>query len=599
MNKITYLDGTRWHRALVAGANNVLSRQDYLNKINVFPVPDGDTGTNMAFTLTSILDSTVNKIHPRADEMLALIADAALDGARGNSGVILAQFFQGLSDGAAGINKMTPKSFAKAVQFGAEYAHQALAEPQEGTILTVLTDFSNHLIKLIESQNYDFENLLEMGINEAEKSLENTPNLLAVLKKSGVVDAGAQGFVDLLHGIFSFIKDGDLRSFKIDLNKKEITLDINNTEGDFENSEYRYCTECLINGENIDHKKIREALQVNGNSLVIAGSKKKTKIHIHVNKPTDIFNICSDFGTISGEKADDMWKQQETMQKHKSTKIAIVTDSGADIPEDIDLDIHTVPVHYNFGDIGYVDKLSQTPEEFYQELAVNPNHPQTSQPSPGDFRRQYQYLQSHYSSIISIHLPHEMSGTYQSALSASKRVDESSITVVDGFSASVGLGLIVMKAATLAKEGKSRKEIEMSLPEIIISTNIFLLIKDLSYVVKGGRLPGWVKTVADFLHIRPILTTKNDGSMGAAGAVMGITNLPEKMSKFILGKMNMDQAYNVSIGHSNTLAEGEKLKELIQNGHNKINSIYIMDIGCAMGVHAGPGSLAVAIQPLK
>ncbi|SVD73638.1 uncharacterized protein METZ01_LOCUS426492, partial [marine metagenome] len=121
MNKITYLDGARWHRALVAGASNVLSRQEYLNKINVFPVPDGDTGTNMAFTLTSILDSTVQRIHPRTDDMLALIADAALDGARGNSGVILAQFFQGLSDGAAGVDKMTPESFARAVKFGAEY----------------------------------------------------------------------------------------------------------------------------------------------------------------------------------------------------------------------------------------------------------------------------------------------------------------------------------------------------------------------------------------------------------------------------------------------------------------------------------------------
>ena len=143
-------NGARWHRALVAGTNNVLSRQEYLNKINVFPVPDGDTGTNMTFTLTSILDSTIQKIHPRADHMLALIADAALDGARGNSGVILAQFFQGLSDGSAGVEKMTPESFSKAVKFGAEYARQALAEPKEGTIITVLTDFSNHLIELIE-----------------------------------------------------------------------------------------------------------------------------------------------------------------------------------------------------------------------------------------------------------------------------------------------------------------------------------------------------------------------------------------------------------------------------------------------------------------
>ena len=117
---------------------------------------------------------------------------------------------------------MTPESFSKAIQFGAKYAREALAEPKEGTILTVLTDFSNHLILLVQEQTHDFEHLLEMGIKEAEKSLENTPNLLSVLKKAGVVDAGAQGFVDLLHGIFSFIKDGDLRGFKTDLKKQEI-----------------------------------------------------------------------------------------------------------------------------------------------------------------------------------------------------------------------------------------------------------------------------------------------------------------------------------------------------------------------------------------
>ena len=160
----------------------------------------------MVFTLTSILDSTHKKVYSRVDDMLALVADSALDGARGNSGVILAQFFQGLSDGAAGIDKMTPESFAKAIQFGAEYAREALAEPKEGTILTVLTDFSNHLTELIKNKTNDFEPLLEQGIKEAEKSLENTPNLLAVLKKAGVVDAGAQGFVDFLHGIFNFIK---------------------------------------------------------------------------------------------------------------------------------------------------------------------------------------------------------------------------------------------------------------------------------------------------------------------------------------------------------------------------------------------------------
>ena len=123
-------------------------------------------------------------------------------------------------------------------------------------------------------------------------------------------------------------------------------------------------------------------------------------------------------------------------------------------------------------------------------------------------------------------------------------------------------------------------------------------MRDLSYVVKGGRLPGWVKTIADFLHIQPIMTTKDDGSMGLASVIRETTDLREKMSKFILGKMDADKFYNVSIGHSNILADGEKLKEMIQKGHHNLNSIYLMDMGCALGVHAGPGSLAVAIQPV-
>ena len=596
MNKITYLDGSRLHRALVAGINNVISNQEYLNKINVFPVPDGDTGTNMAFTLSSILDSTQKQVFSRADDMLALIADAALDGARGNSGVILAQFFQGLSDGSAGVDKMTPEHFSKAIQFGAEYAREALAEPKEGTILTVLTDFSNHLIELINNQTHDFENLIEQGIKEAEKSLENTPNLLVVLKKAGVVDAGAKGFVDLLHGIFNFVKNGDIKGFTSDTISNKIKTEINNSNIQADKSEFRYCTECLINGENIERKKIRELLQKYGDSLVIAGSKNKTKIHIHVNDPKKVFTICSDFGIVSGEKADDMWQQQEDAQNHKSKGIAIVTDSGADIPDNIDLDIHVVPVRYNFGDIGYIDKVSQTPKEFYEELATNPIHPKTSQPTPGDFRRQYQFLQTHYDSIISIHIPHVLSGTYQSALNASKRVEDAKISIIDGLSASVGLGLIVMKIDHMIKAGKDHNEIEECIPDIIQSTDIFLLLKDLNYVVRGGRLPAWVKKVADFFHIRPILTTKVDGSLGAAGIIKGTTKLSEKMSKFILNKLDPNTSYDISIGHCNAQKDGEKLIKLIQEKNDNINSIYLIDMGCALGVHAGPGSLSAAIQ---
>ena len=242
-----------------------------------------------------------------------------------------------------------------------------------------------------------------------------------------------------------------------------------------------------------------------------------------------------------------------------------------------------------------MDKISQTPGEFYIELASNPEHPKTSQPTPGDFRRQYQYLQSHYDSIISIHIPHVLSGTYQSALNASKRVTNSNISVMDGFSASVGLGLIAMRAAELTKEGKKHEDIIGALPEIIKTTNIYLAIKDMSYIVKGGRLPKWVKNIADILHIRPILTTKEDGTMGVAGVLKGTQNLSEKLAAFVSGKLDGDAAYTISIGHANSPKEGEILRELLQMEHPNLKSIYLMEMGCALGVHAGPGSLTVGV----
>ena len=156
-----------------------------------------------------------------------------------------------------------------------------------------------------------------------------------------------------------------------------------------------------------------------------------------------------------------------------------------------------------------------------------------------------------------------------------------------------------MKAASLAKVGKSLEEINALLPEIISSSKIFLAIKDLKYVVRGGRLPAWVKTIADFLNIRPVLSTKDNGTLGAAGVLLGTENLPKKLGKFVLSKMEAETYYTIIIGHSNTHDDGKLLMDLIQKGHTKIEKIYLIDMGCALGVHAGPGSLVAGIQAVN
>src|SRR5690606_28685392 len=169
------------------------------NKSNVFPVPDGDTGTNTALTLTAVLAGVSGRLDRHVGNLLNALADAALDGARGNSGAILAQFFQGLSDGATALRMLSVKRFTRAVRLGADYAREAIAEPKEGTLLTVLTDFAHALETRIETTDErDLAELLEYGLSAAERSLAGTTQQLEALRRAGVVDAGAAGFVELL-----------------------------------------------------------------------------------------------------------------------------------------------------------------------------------------------------------------------------------------------------------------------------------------------------------------------------------------------------------------------------------------------------------------
>ncbi len=551
----------------------------------------------MAFTLSSILENTTTMIHKRVDLMLMRVADAAIDGARGNSGAILAQFFQGLSDGTADIDKHSPESFSKAIRLGAQYAKEALSEPIEGTILTVITDFSNEINSSLSKKNNDFIHLFEIGLKKAEESLKNTPNLLPVLKKSGVVDSGAQGFVDLLNGINVFIKKGSIKT------KNKITLSISDSS-EFEHSNFTdelkfyFCTECLIKGEDINRKKIQKELLNFGNSIVIAGSKTRVKIHIHTNEPAKVFDFCLKFGVVSDQKIDDMRKQQRTSGQKSKDEIAILTDSGADLPfESERLNIYIVPVRYNFGRKGYIDKVSQTPSEFYKELESNPIHPTTSQPTPGDFRRQYHFLSSHYNSIISIHLSKKLSGTFQSAQSALKRSPKGTKTLIDSMSASVAQGLIVMYAAKLASLSISHKSIVEKVKAIIPKTHVFIAVNDLKYAVKGGRLPKSIKILADIFRITPILTAKN-GSIDKAAILWGKNNIENKFSKFIQRKMIKSERYIIQIGHCNNISGAKLLKSNIEKLKN-INHIYVIEMGCALGVHAGPGSLTVGIQEIN
>ena len=597
IKKIKYIDGIRFYRAIVVGINHLISRQDYLNQINVFPVPDGDTGTNMAFTVNEILEGTSGTISSNIGEMTQKVADLALDGARGNSGAILAQFFVGLSEGLEGKDKMSVKDFSDAFNKASKNAWDALSDPQEGTILTVFKDLSSFLTKYTnDSSHDDFLPLMSESLKQAQISLDNTPMQMQLLKKAGVVDAGAQGFIDLLKGINDFIQSGTIRDLGDIINTPKEFEELENNH-DYSNLTYQFCTECIIEGDSINKEEIKSKLMKIGDSLVLAGSNKKAKIHIHVNKPHELFEVCNQYGITKNHKADDMFKQQQLVQIGKTNKIAIVADSGADFDTEKYFDVFVVPVRYSFGNQSYIDKISQSIEDFYNELKSNPIHPKTSQPTPGDFRRQYEYLNSYYKSIISIHIPEKLSGTYQSASTAAKNTPGANISVIDGRSMSVGLGLIIERIAeAIELNNLNHDQAVLKLEEIIKKTQIFTAVRDLSYSVKGGRVPKIIQKISNIFNFKPILSINSDGTMTPSGFYFGKANFPEKLFKAVNKKIDLSKKYNVMIGHAQSNDNAEKIKLLFTKYPDTFKQIKIMELGGALGVHAGPGALSIALQ---
>jgi len=354
-----------------------------------------------------------------------------------------------------------------------------------------------------------------------------------------------------------------------------------------------------VTADDIPRRKLREALSELGDSLVLAGSKRKAKIHIHVDDPDSVFITARKFGELSGEKADDMHRQQHST--HVTTKsFAVITDSGADISDDDmeRLDIHMVPCRIQFGDRGYLDKVSITTEEFYRELEDNPEHPTSSQPAPGDFRRQFQFLASHFSNVLSINLTSRASGTYEGARSAAKRCDAPGhIHVLDSLNASVGQGQLVVLAAECAAAGISIEETIRIVRSQVPETRIFALLNHLGYAVRGGRLPRWVKVIADLARLTPIVSIRRDGTVALGGFLLGRRNRIPKFARFVARKMKSGATVEISIGHAVCPEDADALAAEIRRRIPAIGSLNICGLGTALGVHGGPGTLIVSARP--
>jgi DegV family protein with EDD domain len=599
LNKAGRIDGDTLALALISGIHRVIGQQELLNRINVFPVADSDTGTNLSLSLGSALGVLQADSGKHLGTMLAATADALLDGARGNSGAIFAQFFQGLSDSAGETTQLTANTLGRAATLGSEYARDALSTPREGTVLSVVAAFAASISEQAASDpDSDLGAVVEQAKQKVDEALLNTPNQLDVLKKAGVVDAGAKGFAELVAGMAEYLSHGRITPLPEASQHVAIEPPVEFSATD-NASQFRFCTECLLTAADIDRRKLREALAKLGDSVVLAGSKRKAKIHIHVDDPDAVFDLARQFGELSGEKADDMHRQQSST--HGSAKsFAVITDSGADIADDDmeRLDIHMVPCRIQFGDRGYLDKTSITTDEFYDELENNPQHPTTSQPAPGDFRRQFQFLASHFGDVLAISLTSRASGTFAGAQSAAKRSGAPGrIHVLDSLNASTGQGQLAVLAAECAAAGMNIDAAIALLESQVPRVRTFALLEDLRYAVRGGRLPQWVKKMADLMRVTPVLCVKPNGSIGLGGCLLGRRNRIARFAQFIASQVKDGEHVEIGVAHAMCADHAEKLVRELEQRLTLIDKLRVCSLGTAIGVHGGPGTLVVSIRP--
>jgi DegV family protein with EDD domain len=254
-----------------------------------------------------------------------------------------------------------------------------------------------------------------------------------------------------------------------------------------------------------------------------------------------------------------------------------------------------VSARLNFGATEYIDYVSLMPADLYRMLEESAVSPKTSQPPVGDFVRMYDLLTGHGYEVLSVGLSAELSGTTQAARTAAERF-AGRVRVYDSRSASCGEGLLAVVAAQAAQQGMTLDEIETLLTQVAPGCRVIGLADDLAYLVRGGRLPAWVKKVTDLLHISPLITAKN-GRFGLAGFALGIGARPAALGKSALRRMKADTSYRVFIAHGANHEGARQLRRYILERHARVHSCHISEAGPALGVHLGPGGLVVGFLP--
>lgn len=593
---IRYIDGPRLARSLFAASDWVAAGRDEINRINVFPVPDGDTGTNFSLTLRAVADA----LRALGDAPLAVTARTAARGAvlgaRGNSGMMLAHFLLGFADAIGDRDQATAQEVAHAFRIGAERLYTSLDDPREGTILTVAREAAQ-AAERAAADSPDISVFMTRLLHEGEVALARTPELMAVLKEAGVVDAGGKGFVRMLEGVVRYIEGDPILPITITEEAGEVApaaLVEVAAERDFQ-----YCTEVMVRGEQLPPANdVRSAIRTFGGSVQVVLAGDLLKIHVHTDTPEAVFTFAARWGALESTKAEDMRAQHRRLAHGSRRPVAIVTDSSVDLPDAV-LDRHhiaLVPLQVMFGDQTFRDRVQLKGEEFYQRMRVSKVNPTTSQPTPAEFVRVLRDARAEADEVVAILLASRLSGTFQSGVAAARAAGIDRVEFVDSATASLGLGLLALRGAELAESGWPAKAIGDELRRVRKQSGCFITVDRFDNLLRSGRVTRGKALIAGMLDVKPILSLDEMGGIVPVDRVRGRNNVVPRVLSLLERRLSpRPNTVRFGIVHAEAPEIAERLRAALVAAYQPRDCFVSLATG-VLGTHVGFGAWGVFWQ---
>ncbi len=601
------------HRIVVAAARGaaaaVEASRGRLNDLNVYPVPDGDTGSNLADTARELATGLADATADTPAAVAAAAKRAVLMGASGNSGAILSQIVGGFADVAGAAEEIDSHVLARALRSATDAAYRPVQQPIEGTMLTVIREMAEAAEGLAGG---DLDAVIDAVLEAGAEGVARTQEMLDVLRDAGVVDAGAAGLVEFCRGAVAGARGEHIQA-PLEALERPLSFEAVHQE----ESEFRYCTSFLLEGDAIDRDQLEAQLLEMGDCLLVVGEAPMCRVHLHTDDPGAALSRAVAMGSLDRVAIANMHEQTRQREERLTAaptlvalpggradeggltaeNTAIVLDSTADVahPEREHANWRMVPLTVRFGDEQFEDYREIEPAEFYRRLRNGGPHPQTAAPSPGAYLRMFEAL-SDYAHIIVLPVSSKVSGSVQAARIAAEDPSAGGrVTVLDGLTVSVGTAMLADGVQRMLEAGTTLEEVTAWVESARDRLRLVIYVDTLEYLRRGGRISRMRKLAGNAVGLRPLLTLR-DGELALYRRVVGGRRRAlREFDRFLCDNAAPDAEVRVALAHGADPDGVDGVAAAVRRLRPQARIERVSELGAVVGTHGGPGTLGLLV----